>query len=155
MAKYHQVMKKEVTLRKIFQYLMENGFCPTFEKTHITFGLGENIAVLEYEENILSVRLFFSFEEEQYEDFLEASNSCMINSYLVRVAVFDDIKNIMFSCETLCDTFRDFQRFFPRLLEQLAEGLDQHKNEMKELLIMKALFLGRKGLVQQQTTKHS
>ena len=153
--KYREAMKKEVTLRKIFQYLMENGYCPTFEKTYITFGVGENIAVLEYEENILSVRLFFSIEEEQYEDFLEASNSSMINSFLVRTTILDDRKNIMFSCETLCDTFRDFQRFFPRLLELLAEGLDQHKNEMKELLIMKALFLRRKGLVQQQTTKHS
>ena len=148
-------MKPDMLIRKIFQYLMENGYCPTFEKTHITFGIGDNTAVLEYEENILSIRLFFSIEEEQYEDFLEASNSSMINSFLVRTTVLNDRKNIMFSCETLCDTFRDFQRFFPRLLELLAEGLDQHKNEMKELLIMKALFLRRKGLIQQQTTKNS
>ena len=46
---------------------MEEGYYPTFEKTHIQFGLDDNIAVVEYEERVVSVRLFFSIDEEAYE----------------------------------------------------------------------------------------
>ena len=54
--------------------MMEDGYYPVFEQTHIQFGMDDNIAVVEYEEGILSVRLFFSIDEEAYDLFLEACN---------------------------------------------------------------------------------
>lgn len=132
--------KNELTLRKIFRYLMENGYCPTYEKTHIIFGVGSNMAVMEYEESVLSLRLFFSIEEEEYGNFLEASNECMTSTFMVKSVILDDMKNLMFSCETLCDTFRDFQRFFPRMLSFLAECLETHKQDMREILIAENVF---------------
>ena len=61
-----------LTFRRIFRYLMEERYYPQYEKTHILFELDGNMAVLEYEEGILSVRLFFSIDEEEYDNFLEA-----------------------------------------------------------------------------------
>ena len=52
-----------LSMRSMFRCLMEEGYYPTFEQTHIQFGLDDNIAVVEYEEGVLSVRLFFSIEE--------------------------------------------------------------------------------------------
>lgn len=127
--------KRELTLRKIFRYLMEKGFYPTYEKTHILFASKGNAAVLEYEEDVLSIRLFFSIEKEQYDNFLEASNACMQRAFMVRPVILEDMKTIMFSCESICDTYKDFCRFFPRMLERLDEGLYIHKQEMKQVLI--------------------
>ena len=132
--------RRELTLRRIFAYLMENGYCPTYEKTHIIFGLDDNMAVLEYEESVLSVRLFFSIDKEECGNFIEASNECMVSTFMVKPVVLNDMDNIMFSCETLCDTFRDFRKFFPRMLAYLAEGLLQHKKEMKRILITEGLM---------------
>lgn len=125
----------QIKLRGIFKQMMEDGYYPVFEKTHIQFGLDDNIAVLEYDEDIVSVRLFFSIDEEAYEVFLEASNSTMIDTYAVKPAILNDMKNIMFSCEFMCDSIRDFKRFFPRAIDRLREALECHKAEMKKLFL--------------------
>ena len=127
--------KPSLNLRSIFRFMMEEGYYPTFEKTHIQFGLDDNIAVVEYEERVVSVRLFFSIDEEAYELFLEASNMTMIETFSVKPAILDDMKNIMFSCETLCDNLREFRKFLPWAIDRLKEALDVHKDEMKKLLL--------------------
>ena len=114
---------------------MEDGYYPVFEKTHIQFSIDENVAILEYDEDIVSVRLFFSIDEEAYEVFLEASNSTMLNTYAVKPAILNDMKNIMFSCEFMCDNIRDFKRFLPRSISRLKEALDTHKIEIKKLIL--------------------
>lgn len=127
--------KPSLSLRSIFRSMMEDGYYPTFEKTHIQFGLDDNIAVVEYEERVASVRLFFSIEEDAYELFLEASNMTMIETFAVKPAILDDMKNIMFSCEMLCDNLREFRKFLPWAIERLKEALAVHKDEMKKLLL--------------------
>ena len=140
--------KKELTLRKMFRYLMEKGYMPSLEDTHILFDIKENTAVLEYEDGFLSVRLFFSIDKDEYRNFLEASNSCMQMTYMIRPVILEDHRTLMFSCESICDTFRDFERFFPKMLDYLHEGLSTHKNQMQELLLWQSL-------VQQHATQHS
>ena len=122
-------------MRNIFRCMMEDGHYPVFEQTHIQFGLDDNIAVVEYEEDILSIRLFFSVDEDAYDLFLEASNMTMLGTYSIKPAVLDDMKNIMFSCEIFCDNVRDFRRFFPRACDRLKEALAVHKKEMKKLIL--------------------
>lgn len=127
--------RSSLNMRSIFRCMMEEGYYPTFEKTHIQFGIDDNIGVVEYEENILSIRLFFSIEEDVYDLFLEASNAAMMETYIVKPVILDDMKNIMFSCEIMCDTLREFRKFFPRGIERLNEALMMHKAEMKKLLL--------------------
>ena len=100
--------------------MMEDGYYPTFEKTHILFDLADNTAVVEYEEGVLSVRIFFSIDEEAYDLFLEASNAVMMDT---------------FSCEILCDTVKEFRKFFPVGVSRLVEAVMMHKSEMKRLIL--------------------
>ena len=129
-----------LTMRKIFAYLMENGYSPSFEDEHILFELDENMAVIEQDGDILSLRLFFSIDEKDYDNLLEASNSCMLQTYMVKSVLLDDMKNIMFSCEALCTTCRDLKRIFPRMVEMIKEALAIHKQEMKQILITEELI---------------
>ena len=129
-----------LNLRNIFKRMMEDGYYPVYERTHIQFGLDDNIAVLEYEEGILSIRLFFSIDEEAYDLFLEASNSMMLSTSLVKPAILDDMQNIMFSCETFCYNLRDFKRFFPAGIQLLKDSLAVHKSEMKKLLLTEEII---------------
>lgn len=119
--------------------MMEGNYYPIYEKTHIVFGLDDNLAIVEYEEGILSVRLFFSIDEENYPLFLEAANETMMKAFVVKPVVLDDMKNLMFSCEMPCDTVREFRKFFPRSIELLREALRQHRAEMKKLLLAEEL----------------
>lgn len=127
--------RHSLTMRSIFRCMMEDGYYPVSEQTHIQFGLDDNIAVVEYEEGILAVRLFFSIEEEACDLFMEASNSMMMCSHSVKAVVLDDMKNIMFSCEIPCDNVREFRKFFPRCVEMLQEGLKVHKSEMRRVIL--------------------
>ena len=127
--------KPSLSLRSIFRSMMEDGYYPTFEKTHIQFGLEDNIAVVEYEERVVSVRLFFSIEEDAYELFLEASNMAMSETYAVKPVILDDMKNIMFSCEMLCDNLREFRKFIPWAAERLNEAITVHRCKMKRLVM--------------------
>ena len=115
--------------------MMEDGYSPVFEQTHIQFNLDDNIAVVEYEEGILAVRLFFSIDEEAYDLFIEASNSMMMYNWCAKAVVLDDMKNIMFSCEIPCNTATQFRDFFPRCTELLNDALMAHKAEMKKLIL--------------------
>ena len=141
MESNHIVMKEtgknrhRLTMRSIFRCMMEDGYYPIFEKTHIQFGLDDNIAVVEYEDGILVVRLFFSIEEEAYDLFLEASNSMMMYNWCIKAVVLDDMKNIMFSCEIPCDSAREFRKFFPRCVRLIQEAIRAHKSEMKKLIL--------------------
>ena len=132
--------KRGLNMRTIFRCMMEDGYYPVYERTHIQFGLDDNIAVLEYEEGILSIRLFFSIDEEAYDLFLEASNSMMLSTSLVKPAIMDDMQNIMFSCETFCYNLRDFKRFFPVGIQLLKDALAVHKSEMKKLLLTEEII---------------
>ena len=128
-------MKTRLDMRSIFRCMMEEGYYPTYEKTHILFDMDDNTAVVEYEEGVLSIRLFFSIEEVAYDLFLEASNTTMTESFLVKPAVMDDMKNIMFSCEILCSNVKEFRKFFPDAIERLREAIRLHKAEMKRLIL--------------------
>ena len=123
-----------LTMRSIFNFLTKQGYHPTYESTYILFELDENSAVVEYEDGILSIRLFFTIDEEAYGLFLEASNAAMMESFIVKPTVLDDMKSIMVSCEMMCDTPGEFKKFFPRGVELLNESLYMHKEEIKKLI---------------------
>lgn len=134
-VKKASVRRRSLTMRSIFRCMMEDGYYPTYENTHIIFGFEDNLGVVEYEEGILSVRLFFTIEEDAYDLFLKASNISMSETFMVRPVLLDDMKSIMFSCETLCDTVKEFRKFFPRSLELVSEALFIHKKEMRQLIM--------------------
>lgn len=122
-------------MRTIFRCMMEAGYYPSFEDNYISFATKDNdIAVVEYEEGILSVRIFFSIEEDGYDMFLEASNLTMLQTPLVKTAILMDMENIMFSCEILCYTEGEFRKFFPQTVERLIEALQVHRKQMKKLI---------------------
>ena len=114
--------------------MMEDGYYPTFENNHILFNIEDNTAVLEYEEDILSIRIFFSIEEDEYDLFLEASNAAMLESFIVKPVIMDNMKNIMFSCEMICGTLREFRKLLPRGIRYLKEAIAVHKSQMKSLI---------------------
>ena len=126
--------QKSDEMRKIFTYMMENGYNPTFEDNYILFEIDDNTSVLELDEGILSIRTFFTIDEDGYDLFLEASNLAMIRSLVIRPVIMEDMKSIMFSCETICDSFNDFKRFLPKLIEFSNRGLEIHRHEMKQLV---------------------
>ncbi len=134
--------KSSLSLRSIFRYLMEEGYYPQYEKTHILINIDDNIGVVQYQEDILSIRVFFTIEPEAYNLFLEASNSTMIETFAVKPAIMDDMKNIMFSCEIMCDSLRDLRKFFPRGIEKIRETLTVHKAEMKKIILADSLSSG-------------
>lgn len=127
--------KGTLNMRTIFRCMMEGGYYPTYEKTHILFSIEDNAAVVEYEEGILSIRIFFSIDEDDYDLFLEASNATMLKTFLVKPVVMDTMKNIMFSCEMMCSTIREFRKTFPRGIGYLKEAIAMHKSEMKQLIL--------------------
>lgn len=126
---------RSLNMRSIFRCMMEEGYYPVYKKTHIIFILEDNTATVEYNEGILSIRLFFSIDEDAYELFLEAGNEMMTKAYIVKPVVLDDMKNIMFSCEMLCDTLREFRKFFKRGIDLLNEAILRHRSEMKRLIL--------------------
>ena len=136
-------MKKSLDMKNIFKCMMEDGYYPVFDKNHIEFELDDNLAVVEYTDDILSVRLFFSIESESYPLFLQAANDTMIKAYIVKPAVLDDRKNLMFSCEVFCDNVSEFRKFFPRCLSAIRDALSQHRSEMKKLIIAEEIAAKR------------
>ena len=127
--------RHSLNMRRIFRCLMEEGYYPTYEETHILFSLDENTAVVEYEDGVVSVRLFFSIDEEAYGLFLEASNDVMLETPIVKPVVLDDMKNIMFSFEMMCDNTREFKRHFSKGVRLLQESLALHRLHMKKLVL--------------------
>ncbi len=113
---------------------MEEGYYPQFEKNHIMFDIDDNIGVVQYQEDILSIRVFFTIDAEAYSLFLETSNSAMLESFMVKPVIMEDMRTIMFSSEIMCDTLRDLRRFFPRAVERIREALIIHRAEMKKAI---------------------
>ena len=126
--------KPGLNLTNIFRYMMEAGYNPCYEHTHIQFDLEGNLAVVECEDGIASVKIFFSIDQEQYGLFIEASNSTMLETYIVKPAVLDDMQNIVFSFEFICGNIRDFRKYFPQALDYLLDALSVHKAEMRRLV---------------------
>ena len=131
-----------LSLRDIFRCMMEDRLSPIYKDSHIIFGIEDNLAVVEYEEKVLSIRLFFSIDAEACNLFLEASNSMMLTTDIVKAVVLDDRTNIMFSCEMMCDTVKEFKKFFPRAVEYIKEAVIEHKREMKRLIISPDILSG-------------
>ena len=127
--------RNSLNMISIFRCMMEQGYCPTYEQTYILFDIEDNAAVLEYNEGILSVRIFFSIDEEAYDLFLEASNAAMLESFLVKPIILDNMKNIMFCCDMMCDNVREFRKFLPRAIGYLLQGIATHKKEMSRLVM--------------------
>lgn len=127
-------------MKHIFMYMMEEGYYPSYEITHILFEFEDNPAILEYTSGVLTIRIFFTIEEETFNIFLEASNSTMSETACVKPVVLEDRQTLMFSSETLCDNMRDFKKFLPRLLKNLKDALQVHKREMKNLLQKNVLY---------------
>ena len=139
-------MKKNLDMKCIFRCMMEGGYYPVYEKTHILFDMEDNIGVVEYENGVLAVRLFFIIDEEAYNLFTEVSNTVMQESDLVKPVILDDRCNLMFSCETMCDNVREFRKFFPRCIKLINETLLLHRSEVKNIIMYKD-FKNRTDLV--------
>ena len=125
---------KGLDMRSIFRCMMEDGYYPSFDNGYILFDFEGNTAVVEYEENILSVRLFFTIDAEDADALIKASKNTMTGSLMVKPVVMEKTGSIMFSCEMMCDTRRQFRKFFPRSLNYLKEALEIHKVEMQRLM---------------------
>lgn len=138
--------KPSLTLKRIFRCMMEGGYYPIYEKTHILFDMKDNIGVVEYENGVLAVRLFFIIDEEAYNLFTEVSNTVMQESDLVKPVILDDRCNLMFSCETMCDNVREFRKFFPRCIKLINDTLLLHRSEVKNIIMYKD-FKNRTNLV--------
>lgn len=134
MNTYDNKKGPSLAMRNIFKYMMENGYEPTFEDNYILFNIEDNTSVLEYDNELLTVRTFFTIEDDEYDMFLEASNMAMLKTFMMKPVIMEDMRSIMFSCETICQNLNDFKRFLPKLVEYTKQGLSTHKNEMRELL---------------------
>ena len=134
------VQKNSVTMRSIFRHMMEEEYYPVFEETHITFEIQGNMAVLEYEEGIMSLREFFSIDEEAYDMFLEASNATMTRSFMVKPVLLDDMCTIMFSFEIPCTNMREFKKHLKTGIKLLSEALETHRDEMRKLIIAEGML---------------
>lgn len=131
--------KCTLSLKRIFRCMMEDGYYPKYCISHIIFDLDDNTASVDFRDGIVSVRLFFSIEKEDYDIFLEVSNTTMIASHIVKPVIMDKRDSIMFSCELICFNTRDFRKNFPKGLELLMNTIEFHKKEMKRMLLAKEL----------------
>lgn len=134
MKKTQEYKRRSLNYTGIFQYLMEEGYFPTFELTHILFEYEDNTAMLEYKDGMICLRVFFSIDEETSVLFILGSNSVMADTKGVKAVVLEDGDTIMFSAEFMCDNIREFRNFFPIALQNISHALDEHKKMMKEIL---------------------
>ena len=118
----------------ICRAMMEDGFYPHLEKNHVLFNIDDNLATLEYEAGIMTVRIFFSIDEDSYEMFLKAGNATMTGTIGVKPVVLSEKKILMFSSETMCDTLKEFRKFLPKSIELIRDAVTVHRHEMKSLL---------------------
>ena len=124
-----------LTMRSMFRAMMEGGYYPYYNKTHIMFNHDDNPVIVEQANGILCLRMFFTIEEEAYDLFLEASNQTMLDTYIVKPVLMNDMKTIMFSCETFCYNIREFRKFLPHCIHLIDESIAAHKKEMKKLVL--------------------
>lgn len=123
-----------MNLRSICRVMMEEGYYPHFEQNHILFNIDDNPATLEYEKGIMTVRIFFSIDEDSYGMFLKAGNATMSGTIGVKPVVLSEREILMFSSETMCDTLREFRKFLPKSIELIRDAVTVHRHEMKRLL---------------------
>lgn len=102
---------------------MEDGYYPVYRKTYITFSIGDDTAVLEYNQGILTLKIFFSIDDEYAALLLTAANTIMQSSPTIKSLMDEDGKNIIFSCETFCTSKRDFRKILPAMISMLQEAL--------------------------------
>lgn len=140
-------------MRKIFAYLMENGYRPALEDSCMLLQANDNSFVLEHHDNTLTLRTFYAIEKDEYDLFLEASNMSMLDSFMIKPVIMDEGESLMFSCETFCVTFSDFRRFFPMMMEYMGKGIDAHKHYMNELLGMTELLGGKMPVSNEQVIR--
>lgn len=127
--------QKTLTKLSMFKAMMEGGYYPYYNKTHIMFSHDDNPVIVEQANGILCLRMFFTIEEEAYDLFLEASNQAMLDTYIVKPVLMNDMKTIMFSCETFCYNIREFRKFLPHCIHLIDESIAAHKKEMKKLVL--------------------
>jgi hypothetical protein len=127
--------RPSLTMLSMFKAMMEGGYYPYYNKTHIMFNHDDNPVIVEQANGILCLRMFFTIEEEAYDLFLEASNQTMLDTYIVKPVLMNDMKTIMFSCETFCYNIREFRKFLPHCIHLIDESIAAHKKEMKKLVL--------------------
>lgn len=127
-------------LIKICRVMMEEGYYPHLEQNHIQFNIDNDSATLEYEDGIMSVRIFFSIDEDSYETFLEAGNAAMSGSTGIKPVILGERKILMFSSENMCDTVREFRKFLPRSIAMIRDAVAVHRHEMRRLLEKSMLY---------------
>ncbi len=127
--------QKTLTKLNMFKAMMEGGYYPYYNKTHIMFSHDDNPVIVEQANGILCLRMFFTIEEEAYDLFLEASNQTMLDTYIVKPVLMNDMKTIMFSCETFCYNIREFRKILPHCIHLIDESIAAHKKEMKKLVL--------------------
>jgi ketol-acid reductoisomerase len=140
MKKEQENKKGSLNFMSIFRYLMEEGYFPTYETTHILFELEDNTALLEYEDGMLSIMVFFSIDEETSALFILGSNSVMTDTKGIKALVLEDEATIMFSAEFMCDNLRELRKFFPKALHNINHALAEHKKTMKVILEESVLY---------------
>ena len=113
---------RSLDFTSIFQFLMEEGYLPRYEYTHIIFKFEDNSALLEYEEGTVCIRVFFGIDEETCDLFILGSNSVMAITKGVKMVVLENEDTIMFSAEFMCDNSREFRKFFPNALRKSRAG---------------------------------
>ena len=116
-------MNTSLSLIDICRCMMEDGYYPIYRKTYITFSIGDDTAVLEYNQGILTLKIFFSIDDEYAALLLTAANTIMQSSPTIKSLMDEDGKNITFSCETFCNTKRDFRKFLPSMISKLQEAI--------------------------------
>lgn len=126
---------RSLDMRRIFRYMMEEGYYPTFEENHILFDFEDNLGIVEYEDGILFIRIFFSTEDNDTSIFLESSNATMITTCIVKPVLLDEFQSLLFSCEIMCDTLRELRKFFPQGLLLLTDAINEHKRQTKQLML--------------------
>ena len=127
--------RPSLTMLSMFKAMMEGGYYPYYNKTHIMFSHDDNPVIVEQANGILCLRMFFTIEEEAYDLFLEASNQTMLDTYIIKPVLMNDMKTIMFSCETFCYNIREFRKFLPHCIHLIDESIAAHKKEMKKLVL--------------------
>ena len=127
---------------------MEDGYYPKYEKSHLLFYIDGDMTVLEYENNILVMRILFSIDEKDYNVFLEASNTVMMNTLTVKTVMPEDRKSIIFSCETMCDNKKSLRKFLPAMISNLKDAMNLHREEMRKQILAYTLYTTASTYVQ-------
>lgn len=135
-------------LTDICRYMMEEGYYPKYEKTHLLFYIDGNMTLLEYENDILVMRVFFSINEDDFNLFMEVSDTVMLNTHTVKALVTHDRKSIMFCCETMCDNRKSLRKFLPAMISNLKAAMNQHREQMRMQILTHTLYTTASTYVQ-------